>query len=146
MAANGVRSIVSFVPRWNRLFLNLTSLLSGGAIGELFYAEVDYWHGLSQWWSGWEWAHKTENGGSTMLLGGCHAVDAIRHFAGREIVEVAAFANNVKQNFEYDANVVAIATDEPLDAPLPQIDLDDAGAVARFIVHYLGLDRARLVR
>jgi predicted dehydrogenase len=43
-----------------------------------------------------------------MLLGGCHAVDAIRWFAGEEIVEVAAFGNNIKGNFEFDANVVAL--------------------------------------
>jgi predicted dehydrogenase len=108
VAKAGVRSIVSFVLRWNPLFENLKSLLAAGAVGKLFYIEVDYWHGLAQWWSGWEWAHKAENGGSTMLLGGCHAVDALRWFAGREIVEVAAFANNIKKNFEFDANVVAI--------------------------------------
>ncbi len=108
VAKAGVRSIVSFVLRWNPLFQNLKSLLAAGAVGKLFYVEVDYWHELSQWWSGWEWARKAESGGSTMLLGGCHAVDAVRWFAGREIVEVAAFANNIKQNFEFDTNVVAI--------------------------------------
>jgi predicted dehydrogenase len=43
-----------------------------------------------------------------MLLGGCHAVDAIRYLTGREVVEVTAYANNVKGLFEYDANVVAV--------------------------------------
>jgi predicted dehydrogenase len=108
VAQAGVRSIVSFVLRWNPLFENLRSLLAAGAIGKLFYIEVDYWHGLAQWWSGWEWGHKTASGGSTMLLGGCHGVDAVRWFAGREVVEVAAFGNNIKKNFEFDANVVAI--------------------------------------
>ena len=45
-----------------------------------------------------------------------------------------------------DPHVVAIATDEPLETPLPQIDVNDAAAVARFIIRHLGLDRARLVR
>jgi molybdopterin-guanine dinucleotide biosynthesis protein B len=45
-----------------------------------------------------------------------------------------------------DSHIVAIATDEPLDTQLPQLPVDDAEAVARFIVHHLGLDRARLVR
>jgi molybdopterin-guanine dinucleotide biosynthesis protein B len=45
-----------------------------------------------------------------------------------------------------DPNVVAVATDEPLDTRLPQFALDDAPAVAGFIIHHLGLDRARLVR
>ena len=45
-----------------------------------------------------------------------------------------------------DPNVVAVATDEPLATGLPQLAVDDAEAIARFIVQHLGLDRARLVR
>ncbi len=45
-----------------------------------------------------------------------------------------------------DPQVIAIATDEPLDTPLPQMGVDDAEAVAHFIMKHLGLDRARLVR
>jgi len=108
VAAAGVKSVVSFVLRWNPLFENLKSLLSAEAIGELFYVEVDYWHGLAEWWPGWDWGSTLESGRSTMLTGGCHAVDAIRYFAGREVVEAAAFANNKKGKFEYPANVVAI--------------------------------------
>ncbi len=48
--------------------------------------------------------------------------------------------------FPDDPHVVAVATDEPLETTLPQIALDDAAAVARFIVKHLALDRARLVR
>jgi len=109
VAAAGVKSVVSFVLRWNPLFENLKSLLAAGAVGELFYVEVDYWHGISPaWYGGWEWAHKRETGGSTMLLGGCHAADALRWFAGEEVTEVSAYSNNKKGLFEYDANVVAV--------------------------------------
>jgi len=45
-----------------------------------------------------------------------------------------------------DPHVVAVVTDEELDTRLPQIALDDAPGVARFIVKFLALDRARLVR
>jgi len=45
-----------------------------------------------------------------------------------------------------DPHVVAVVTDEDLDTRLPQIALDDAPGVARFIVKFLALDRARLVR
>ena len=45
-----------------------------------------------------------------------------------------------------DPQVVAVATDEPLETPLPQLDLDDAESVARFLIQFLGLNRARLVR
>jgi len=103
-----VKSIASFVLRWNPLFDNIKSLLASGTIGELFYAEVDYWHGLGSSWSGWDWGHKKETGGSTMLLGGCHAVDALRYFVGDEVVELSAMSNNTKERYEYDANVVAI--------------------------------------
>ena len=61
-------------------------------------------------------------------------------------VEVHRRASQAPLLHPEDPNVVAIATDEPLPSTLPQFDLDDAEAVARFIVHYLGLDRARLVR
>jgi predicted dehydrogenase len=108
VAAGGVRSVVSFVLRWNPLFENLKSLLAGGAVGKLFYVEVDYWHGLGPHWTGHEWARSRSGGGSTMLLGGCHAVDAIRWFSGRKVVEVTAYANDLRGNWEFPANVVAI--------------------------------------
>lgn len=104
----GVRSVVSFVLRWNPLLETLKSLITEGAIGNLFYAEVDYWHGLGPSWRGWQWAHTKENGGSTMLLGGCHALDAMRFFVGDEVTEVAAFGTNVRGNYEFDSSVVAI--------------------------------------
>jgi len=109
VARAGVKSVVGFVLRWNPLFENLKSLLADGAIGELFYTEVDYWHGISPtWYGGWQWAHTKKTGGSTMLLAGCHAVDAIRWLSGDEVVEVTAYSNNTKGHFEYDANVVAV--------------------------------------
>src|SRR3990172_337295 len=82
VARAGVKSVVSFVLRWNPLVENLKSLLAGGAIGELFYVEVDYWHGLSDWWTGFEWASKLETGGSTMLTGGGHPAPAISSLSG----------------------------------------------------------------
>jgi len=107
VARAGVKTIVSFVLRWNPLFENIKSLLAAGTIGDLFYVEVDYWHGISTWYTGWEWAHTRQTGGSSMLLGGCHAVDAMRWFTGDEVVSVSAMSNNQKKMFEYDANVVA---------------------------------------
>jgi len=137
VAEAGVKSVVSFVLRWNPLVENLKSLLAAGAVGEVFYVEVDYWHGISDWWSGFEWAHKIETGGSTMLTGGCHAVDAIRWLSGQEIVEVSGFGNNQKGSFEYDANVVAVLkfadgaigkTSALFDAEMPyQLNIDLAG-------------------
>ena len=66
--------------------------------------------------------------------------------AGIPKIEVHRRASPTPLLHPDDAHVVAVVTDEPLDTPLPQMDLDDAGAVARFIVKFLHLDRARLVR
>jgi predicted dehydrogenase len=108
VAKAGVRSVVSFVLRWNPLLANLKSLLAAGVIGRLFYIEVDYWHGIGLSYTGWQWGHRRETGGSTMLLAGCHAADALRWLAGEEVAEVTAYSNNAKNLFEYDANVVAV--------------------------------------
>jgi predicted dehydrogenase len=102
-----VKSVVSFVLRWNPLFENLKSLLAREVIGKLFYIEVDYWHGLAEWWPGFPWGKTLASGRSSMLLAGCHAVDALRWFSGEEVSEVAAFGNNIKGKYEYPANVVA---------------------------------------
>ncbi|MEP7069394.1 MAG: molybdopterin-guanine dinucleotide biosynthesis protein B [Usitatibacter sp.] len=61
-------------------------------------------------------------------------------------VEVHRRASHTPYLFPDDPHVVAIATDEPVDSKLPQLDLDDAEGVARFILRHLGLNRARLVR
>ncbi len=138
VAAAGVKSVVSFVLRWNPLIRNIKALLEQEVIGRLFYVEVDYWHGLAEWWPGFPWGRTWASGRSTMLTGGCHAVDAIRYLTGDEVVEVAAFANNIKGKFEYPANVVAILrfasgavgkTSALFDAEMPyQFNIDLAGA------------------
>jgi predicted dehydrogenase len=128
VAAAGVKSIVSFVLRWNPMFESLKSLLAAGSIGEVFFAEVDYWHGLGPSYRGWPWASRISTGGSAMLLAGCHAADALRWFVGDEVAEVSAVANNHKELYEYPANAVAVLkfrngaigkTSVLLDAKLP---------------------------
>ncbi|NOX56500.1 MAG: Gfo/Idh/MocA family oxidoreductase [Planctomycetes bacterium] len=137
VAEAGVKSVVSFVLRWNPLIENIRALLADGAIGRVFYVEIDYWHGLSEWWTGFGWARRKDSGASAMLTGGCHAVDAIRWLTGDEVVEVSAVGNNVKGNFEYPANVVAALkfqsgaigkTSTLFDAEMPyQFNIDLAG-------------------
>ena len=85
--------------------------------------------------------------------------DQLKHLSPCDLVIVEGFKNEPIPKVEVhrrvgdtqplwpdDGNVVAIATDERLDTPLPQLPLDDAEAVVRFVLHHLGLDRARLVR
>jgi predicted dehydrogenase len=107
----GVRSIVSFVLRWNPMFDNIRALLARKAIGDVFYAEVDYLHGVGPQYRIWEWMRKTEFGGSAILAGGSHAVDALRWFVGDKAVEVTAYSNRSESNpfdYEYLPNTVLI--------------------------------------
>ena len=61
-------------------------------------------------------------------------------------IEVHRRAASTPLLYLEDPHVVAVATDEPLDTALPQLPIDDAEGVARFIIQTLGLNRARLVR
>jgi molybdopterin-guanine dinucleotide biosynthesis protein B len=61
-------------------------------------------------------------------------------------VEVRLKGAHAPALYPDDAQVIAVATDDVLDTSLPQLDVNDAEAVAQFIIQYLGLHRARLVR
>ncbi|MBI1898924.1 MAG: Gfo/Idh/MocA family oxidoreductase [Acidobacteria bacterium] len=107
----GVRSIVSFVLRWNPMFDNIRAMLARKVIGQIFYAEVDYMHGVGPSYRIWEWMRKTEFGGSAILAGGSHAVDGLRWFVQDKAVEVTAYSNYSKSNpfqYEYPPNTVTI--------------------------------------
>src|SRR5712692_4019062 len=45
-----VKTITSFVLRWNPLSETIRALLADGVIGRLFAAEVDYLHGIGPWY------------------------------------------------------------------------------------------------
>lgn len=108
VATAGVKSLGGFVLRWHPEFQLIQTLLAAGAIGNLFYVEVDYWHAIRPTHHAWELHSKRKTAGSAMLLAGCHAVDAARWLAGDEVVEVSAMANNIRERCEYEANVVAV--------------------------------------
>ncbi|MGH9670173.1 MAG: Gfo/Idh/MocA family protein [Terriglobales bacterium] len=107
----GVRTVVSFVLRWNPLFDIIKAQLAERLIGNLYYAEVDYMHGIGPWYKQYEWNIKKAIGGSSLLTAGCHAVDGLRWFLQREAVEVSAYANFSPENplrYEYEPNSVTI--------------------------------------
>jgi predicted dehydrogenase len=106
-----VKTLVSFVLRWNPLFETIRALLADGVVGRLFYAEVDYLHGIGPWYAQYAWNIKRQIGGSSLLTAGCHAVDGLRWFVGRRAVEVFAYANYSAQNplrYEYEPNSVTL--------------------------------------
>jgi UDP-N-acetyl-2-amino-2-deoxyglucuronate dehydrogenase len=44
----GVKSVTSFVLRWNPQFETTKQLIADGVVGDLIYAEGDYWHPISK--------------------------------------------------------------------------------------------------
>lgn len=80
----GVKTIVSFVLRYNPLFRRIKRHLAAGDLGELFCVETDYQSYNSDWWAGWEEGRRLDRGVSAMTVAGCHAVDALRWFASSE--------------------------------------------------------------
>lgn len=91
---SGVKTVVSFVLHWNPSLLTTQNLIEKGAIGTPTYIEVDYWHGQQKWYPQYPWSVNKEGGGSSLLSAGCHALDAMRWFAGtgNEVLEVSAFS------------------------------------------------------
>jgi predicted dehydrogenase len=85
----GVRTVVSFVLRWNPLFRTLKAMLADDALGDPYYVEADYLSHNGSWWSGWDDARTIAQGVSAFLVAGCHAIDALRWFASTGEFEAA---------------------------------------------------------
>ncbi|NSW58447.1 MAG: Gfo/Idh/MocA family oxidoreductase [Armatimonadetes bacterium] len=104
----GITSVVGFVLRWNPLVTNIRALQEQGALGDIIFAQTDYWHGAGRVISPDRWIAKRQFTGSAMLAGGSHAVDMIRFLVGSEVVEVAAFARKGLDTFEFDMTETGI--------------------------------------
>lgn len=112
VAAAGVKSVVSFVLRWNPLFNIIKAQLAAESIGRVFYGEVDYFHGIGPWYGQFGWNVKKEIGGSSLLSAGCHALDGLRWFMGGEVVEVFQYATRGEGKefapYEYEPTSVTL--------------------------------------
>jgi len=106
VAKAGVKSVVSFVLRWNPLVEIIKNQIADNAVGRLFYGEVDYFHGIGPWYKQYGWNVKKEVGVSSLLSAGCHALDCLRWFMGGEVVEVCQYSTFGKgpdfELYEYD--------------------------------------------
>ncbi len=108
VAEAGVRTVVSFVLRWNPLVRTAKALVDDRTFGELLYVQTDYWHNAEQ--SGYPGA-KGRRWRATidaMLSGGCHAVDLARYLMGSDIVEVVALETTALEGLPQPANQVAL--------------------------------------
>jgi predicted dehydrogenase len=107
----GVKTVVSFVLHWNPSLVTTRRLIDAGAIGTPYYVGVDYWHGMKKWYPQYPWSVTKQQGGSSLLSAGCHAVDAMRWFAGvdNDVVEVTAMSvkhTGDNADWEYDPTTV----------------------------------------
>jgi predicted dehydrogenase len=108
--AAGVKSVVSFVLRWNPLFRMIKSMMADNSLGNPYYVEVDYLSQVGSWWSGWQDTCRKETGVSAMLVAGCHAIDALRWFAATgetataDPVEVYAVSGGYRKGRDIEFN------------------------------------------
>ena len=108
-----VKTVVSFVLRWNPMFETVKALLADNTIGRIFYAESDYYHGIGPWYKQFAWNTKKSVGASSLLSAGIHAVDALRWFTGSEADEVMALSTRGNAEpfevYEYEPTTVLMA-------------------------------------
>jgi predicted dehydrogenase len=117
VVAAGIKNVVCFVLHWYPRFINQVALVKSGAIGKVFFADCEYLLGHMERNAGqWRWLWKKSMGGSTLLHGGIHAVDAMRQFMAAPAVEVTAYAHHPSgrhegdpvSRYEYPPTVVGI--------------------------------------
>lgn len=105
----GIKNVVCFVLHWYPRFLNQVALVKSGAIGDVFFADCEYLHGhLERYESQWRWIWKKSMGGSTLMQGGIHAVDAMRQFMKAQAVEVTAYSHGHTGKYEYNPTIIGI--------------------------------------
>ncbi len=65
----------------------------------------------------------------------------VEGFKSAELPKIEVHRPSVGKPFFHESfpAVVALASDEPLDVPLPVLDLNDPAAVADWILAYVGL-------
>ena len=103
----GVKTLVGYVLHWNPLFLNAKEMQEE-YIGKLYYVETDYFHRVTGSYPCYEWTCRKEIGGSSLLAGGCHAVDAMRFFMQEEVEEVTAYSCGCRTDLEFDGTLCAL--------------------------------------
>jgi predicted dehydrogenase len=110
--ANGTKSCVCFELRFISQFTTIKALLDEGLIGDIHYAEVDYYHGIGPWYGQYRWNTTKENGGSSLLSAGCHALDALLMCMGSEVEEVTAYnaqsKNPIFAKYDYPTTTTTI--------------------------------------
>src|SRR5688572_22093924 len=104
----GVRTVVSFVLRWNPLVLSIKRMLADGVFGRTFFVQTAYWHNAVA--SGYPGAMSGPKKGtiSAMLGGGCHAMDMARYLIESDVTQVTALTKDTVEGNASPANTAAL--------------------------------------
>lgn len=107
-----VKSCVCFELRFISQFLTTKALLDRGTIGQIHYGEIDYYHGIGPWYGQYRWNVTKEEGGSSLLTAGCHALDALLLCMNDEVTEVTSYHTQSRhpifQKYEYTTTSVSM--------------------------------------
>jgi predicted dehydrogenase len=109
---NNVKGCVCFECRFSGQFISTKAIVDSGLLGELHYAEVDYYHGIGPWYGQFRWNTGKENGGSALLTAGCHALDSLLMFLGPDVESVTSLStksqSSIFEPYEYDTTSVTL--------------------------------------
>lgn len=108
----GVKTCVGFECRFSSQLLTIKAVIDKGLLGKIHYGEVDYYHGIGPWYSQFRWNVNKSAAGSSLLSGGCHALDALLLCMGHEVDTVNSLAtssaNKDFAKYEYPTSSVSI--------------------------------------
>jgi predicted dehydrogenase len=109
---NGVKACICFELRYSDQFVVTKQLIDQKILGTIHYGEVDYFHGIGPWYGQYRWNTKRENGGSSLLSAGCHALDALLLCMEGDVESVSSIAahsaNGHFQPYEYPTTAVSV--------------------------------------
>ncbi len=83
----GVKTVVSFVLRWNPMVVSIQQAIEKGWVGRPLLVQADYWHGPTnlnpKTFSRTRWNRMAAG---AIVHGGCHAMDAARYVLNNDEV------------------------------------------------------------
>lgn len=107
-AKPGLKLSSNLILRMSPRFRYLKRMIKGGSFGSLFYIEGDYNYGrLAKLTDGWRGKIDFY---SAVYGGGVHIIDLLLWLTGKQVIEVAAYGNNIssKGRFRYNDTVACI--------------------------------------
>jgi len=109
---NRVKTSVCFEVRFISVAKAMKTIIDKGLIGDIYFAECDYFHGIGPWYKQFEWNIKKEMGGSSLLTAGCHALDTLLWLVKDDVDEVFSYStknpHEVYKPYEYDTTSVTL--------------------------------------